>query len=146
MKSNPMQTLVELAQVHESNALKRLASRLAQCRSEEEKFLLLQGYRNDYCVRFSNARQAGMNVPAISNFMQFMNQLEAALGQQKRQVDLSQRQIEDERDAWQQSRRRLQGFESLLKRRQASDRLVEARRAQSGEDEFAARSRQSGCK
>ena len=59
MKHNPMQSLINLAQMRQEARLKQLGHLLAAGRSQEEKLVLLQNYRRDYQAKLTAGSQRG---------------------------------------------------------------------------------------
>jgi flagellar FliJ protein len=134
-----MQTLVNLAQTRQETALKQLADLLAVSRSQEEKLALLKNYRNDYQAKLAADTQRGIAPQELSNFRQFIGQLELAVLQQGDTVTRSMAQAEGGRQRWQASLQALRSFEAILDRRARAARQTETRRDQARDDEFASR-------
>ena len=139
MKHNPMQSLINLAQMRQEARLKQLGHLLAAGRSQEEKLALLQNYRKDYQAKLTAGSQRGIAPHELANFKQFMDQLELAILRQDDSFTQSLTQSEYGRQRWQESLRALRSFETLLERRARTARNAQSRREQASDDEVAAR-------
>lgn len=134
-----LDTLIELARIASDEAAKRLGVALRAVQENEEKLQMLNGYHDDYALRFDAAMVVGMTPMAYRNFQAFLDKLDSAIkGQQDIVLQAGQRS-ERERRHWQDSERKRMSYTTLSNRAQQQAQQVEAKRDQKLMDEHAAR-------
>lgn len=134
-----IETLIHLAQLETDACAKRLGLATNAVKDAEQKLTMLFGYRDDYAQKLNLRGQAGMSPSAYQNFMAFMNKLDNAIHGQQDVVNMSQRRMEQERKAWQESERKRMSYGALQKRDEARKLKIEAKRDQRAMDEHANR-------
>ncbi len=112
------------------------AARLAECqrleREARERLAQLQAYRQDY-LQQAPPRTDGAT---LHNRGAFLARLQAAIEQQRQQLQSCVGQTATARLAWQQARARTEALRTLLQRRAERDRQQAERRAQRELDQF----------
>ncbi|MCG2582877.1 flagellar export protein FliJ [Massilia sp. TS11] len=134
-----LETLTELAQRDVDNAAKRLGQALKALDDAEKKLQLLQGYRNDYAIRFEAAQVQGMAPMAFQNFLAFLGKLDNAVKGQQEVVGHARRRSEQEKQNWQVCERKRLSYATLSQRAAEEALRLENKRDQKMMDEFAAR-------
>jgi flagellar protein FliJ len=135
----PLQMLIELAQEELDAAAQRLG-RAQRDRNDVEKQLnALIDYRNEYYTRFTTSAQLGMAAGNMRNFQAFIDTLDAAIEQQRRQLANATARVEAAKPEWQKQKQKLGSYEVLQARGEAAEALKAARREQKDADEFGAR-------
>ena len=138
-KHTPLHTLIELASNNVDEATKQL-QQLAGSRNEAAQQLsVLQTYREDYAERLQKSTQAGLSASNYHNFRQFILTLDDAIMQQNRVVVQMDAKLETGRKQWQDEKRRLSSYETLLSRQMRQQAVREQRREQRVTDEISAR-------
>ena len=134
-----MQTLINLAQTESDAAAKRLGDTIRAAQDAEQKQGMLQGYRDDYQLRFTQAQASGIAPMQYRNFEAFLAKLDTALKGQAEVVKHAQTRIETARGQWQQCERKRLSYQALLKRAGQEEQQRANKRDQKAMDEHATR-------
>jgi flagellar FliJ protein len=138
-KPSALSTLAELAQ-NETEAAARELGRLQGLRTQAENQLAaLTQYREEYRNRMQDLMRDGMTSSRWQDFAQFLDSLDAAIRQQTETLARAETQLLAGRTNWQQQKRRLNSFDTLIARADAREQVVASRREQRATDEYAAR-------
>lgn len=136
--SQPLDTLLELAQVQVDDATRELG-RLQSARSAAERQLhMLEDYLGDYRARLQQAVQQGLSAAGWQNYQRFIATLEAAINEQRKLLEHTEVELDSGRRCWQDQKRRLNSFDALAQRRQRHEAIQNQRREQKANDEFSA--------
>lgn len=139
-KKFPLQPLLDLAQTKNDEASRRLGQ-LNQQESDTKKQLeQLQQYRRDYQTRMQQASQDGMDPVLLRNFQQFIYKLDAAIAQQIKVVEQSQRSTQMGRNEFNSTMRKLKSFDTLQQRHIETEQKIEAKQELRAADEHTGRS------
>ena len=133
--------LIEFARLRSENAARSLGVSRSREEEESSKLKLLEGYREEYSVRFDQALRTGLDRGAWDNYNQFILKLDAASQQQRDVLEQSRQQVEQCRAAWQRANSKVKSFNTLDQRRQSAERATDERREQREQDELASRKR-----
>ena len=136
-----LQQLIELARSRSDDAARSLGISRSREQTESSKLKLLEGYREEYSVRFDQALRAGLDQGAWDNYRQFMLKLDAAFRQQGELLEKSRKQVEQCRSDWHAANNKVKSFDTLDQRSQRAERATDLRREQREQDEFASRKR-----
>lgn len=132
--------LRELAQKKRDAYAQRLGA-LTRERDEAQKRLdMLVAYRTDYQTRLANASSQGIDLTRLRNYQAFLAQLERAIAQQAELVAQAARNVDGAKAQWTTERTRVESYQTLDDRHDATLARAEQRRAQKLSDEWAARS------
>jgi len=142
-KPFPLQTLLELSQVHMDEAARRLGELLTGEQEAGARVVLLQQYRDEYHQRFIAAARSGIGRDAWSNYQSFLFRLDEAIVQAQALVGQSKQRTAAGQREWLDKRGRVQAFDSLFERHRRREQYVENRQEQKVQDEHAARLRQA---
>ncbi len=138
-KPNPLLTLSELAQ-NDTDAAARELGRLQGLRTQAENQLnQLTQYRQEYRERMQAVATQGMTASRWHDYSRFLDSLDHAIRQQSAALDKADADLLAGRSHWQQQKRRLNSFDTLIARADAREEKVVARREQRTNDEYAAR-------
>ena len=138
-KKFPLQPLLDLAQTKNDEASRRLGQ-LNQQESDTKKQLeQLQQYRRDYQARMQQASQDGMDPVLLRNFQQFIYKLDAAIAQQIKAVEQSQRSTQMGRNEFDSTMRKLKSFDTLQQRHIETEQKIEAKQELRAADEHTGR-------
>ncbi|MDF3035248.1 MAG: fliJ [Paucimonas sp.] len=134
-----LDTLIELASSESDEAAKRLGQAIRAAQDTEERLALLMQYRDDYAARFQASLTAGLTAAGYRNFQNFMDKLDTAISGQQQIVRDAQRQMGEQRTAWQASERKRMSYDVLATRMEKDEQRRETKRDQKQTDEVAAR-------
>jgi flagellar protein FliJ len=135
----PLQMLIELAQNELDAAAQRLGRAQRERNDTEAQLNALVQYRNEYYSRFMASAQLGMAAGNMRNFQAFIDTLDAAIEQQRRQLANATARVEAAKPEWQKQKQKLGSYEVLQARGEAAEARKTARREQRDSDEFGAR-------
>jgi len=135
----PLDTLTELAREATDAAARALGHCHRQRDDARQQLTLLRDYRQDYLEKLQAAMQTGLPATDCHNYQRFIATLDAAIAQQTRVVADADQQLAAGRGLWQQTRRKLNAFETLHTRAQLAQAQRQRVREQRASDEYAAR-------
>ncbi len=134
-----LQVLADLAEHRSHAAARNLALLNSQGERSEEKLRLLEAYLQEYRARLEESVREGLDGERLRNYLAFISRVERAIAEQSAEVDKDKARIEQGKQRWQEEERQRKTFETLIERRSREIKLARARREQSQNDEFAAR-------
>ncbi len=138
-KPNPLNTLADLAQDSTDKAARELG-RLQGLRTQAEQQLnALTQYRHEYRARMQAIAAEGMTSSRWHDFSRFLDSLDHAIRQQNAALAKAEADLLAGRANWQQQKRRLNSFDTLIARAETREQQISARREQRANDEYAAR-------
>lgn len=100
---------------------------------------MIEGYADEYRQRFHAEAAQGMKPYLWDNYARFMQRIDRALGEQKKDLAYLQHQSAEGQRAWLAQHQRLQAYEGLAQRHRAGVQKLAERQAQKLTDEHAAR-------
>jgi flagellar protein FliJ len=131
--------LIDMAERERDQQSKRLAEATARCQAAKDQLAMLEQYRADYEKRRVERAAKGTTTDGYRNFETFIAKLNAAVNQQKRDLEMWQRRCDDIRAEQHNALRKVRSFETLKTKREHEARLLAARQEQALDDEFAMR-------
>ncbi|MCL2829792.1 MAG: flagellar export protein FliJ [Betaproteobacteria bacterium] len=137
-----LQIVLDLMQERADEATRELGRLIAAEKSEKEKLLLLQQYRDEYSQRFLAAARNGLSTREWRNYQDFLDRIDQAIEQQKKTVSTSKEDTVAGQDRWQEQNVKLKAFDTLSQRFHSQEAVREAKREQKITDEIAARRRE----
>ncbi|MFA6921993.1 MAG: flagellar export protein FliJ [Gallionella sp.] len=138
-KKFPLQPLLNLAQTKNEEATRRLGQLNKQELDTKSQLEVLQQYRRDYQTRMQEASQAGMDPILLRNFQEFIYKLDAAIAQQVKTVEQSQRSTQMGRNDFNSTLRKLKSFDTLQQRHIETQQKMEAKQELRAADEHTGR-------
>lgn len=135
----PLQTVLELMQTRADDAAKELGRLISLEKDARSRIALLENYRQEYAARFRTAAESGIKPQQWANFEEFLARLDEAIQQQQQIVDASAGRTAEGQKHWLSQRNRVQAFDQLAQKHEASLRYRENRQDQKIADEFASR-------
>lgn len=136
-KPFPLQTLLNLAQERSDAAAMQLGAIHGHDRNMQQRLQLLLEYRREYAARLAVVAQAGMHSIDWRNFREFIDQIDAAIEQQRELVAKAGREVESGQRHWHTQQRRLKSFDTLSQRHRSAEQKIDARQEQKEQDDFA---------
>ena len=138
-KPFPLQTVLELMQERADEATQQLARLIAAEQDAKKKLDMLQEYRDEYAMRFSEAAKNGLSQLQWKNYQDFLARLDEAIDSQRKFVAQQAKNTEEGQKNWQFHRRKLKAFDTLADRHYSAENAREIKQDQKLQDEFAAR-------
>ncbi|HCI53392.1 MAG TPA: flagellar export protein FliJ [Gallionella sp.] len=139
--SNPfrLQPLLNLAQIKNESATKRLGELNKLQHDSEVQLETLRQYRRDYQERMQTASQQGVDPIVLRNFQQFIYKLDAAIVQQLKAVEQNRLSTQAGLNDYGGTQRKLKSFDTLQQRHIESELKIEAKQEQKAMDEHSGR-------
>ena len=134
-----LQTVLELMQLRADEATRQLARLIANERDAKSKLDMLAQYRDEYATRFKQAAQSGITQREWHNYQEFLNRLDEAIAAQQQMVAVQAKNTAAGQALWQQQRKKLKAIDTLSERHYSSENVLEQKREQKTQDEYAAR-------
>lgn len=139
-KPFPLQPLLNLAQTHNEEAIRRLGLLNKQEHDTQAQLELLLQYRRDYQTRMQDATKQGMDPTLLRNFQEFIYKLDGAIAQQQRVVEQSRMSTQVGRGEFSKAQRKLKSFDTLQQRHIETELKKEAKQELRASDEHTNRS------
>jgi flagellar FliJ protein len=138
-KPFPLQTLLDLARTDSDSAAARLGTLNGRDREMEERLRLLLDYRSEYTAHLARMARTGMNSVDWRNFRKFIDQIDAAIVQQRENVAQAKHEVRAGQHHWHAQQRKLKSFDTLSERHRTAKLRHESRQEQKEQDEFTLR-------
>jgi flagellar protein FliJ len=129
-RSARLQPAVDQAQRREQDALQRLADQQRRMAYVQQQLDDLERYRKEYSLS-----AGGLTVSALLNRQQFVDRIDQAIVQQKREVERQRRVMESARVQWLQTHARERALDSVVERFRVQEQQSEQRQEQAEMDE-----------
>ncbi len=142
-KHSALDTLIELTRTALDNAARLLASERRTQQQILQQLQVLQQYRMEYGQRMQEAMHAGIDPASLLNYRAFLASLDSAIERASRSMLSQQQKVDNSQRVWQEQRRKLNSYDTLVERRQQTALLEASRREQRISDELSARLRQN---
>jgi flagellar FliJ protein len=140
-RSRRFQPIQRLARHSEDQAAQQLGKAQQLLTDQELRLEELTQYRDEYAQQFHQTGQSGLDGRQLQAYQSFLNQLNAAIEQQKQQILQSQQHCEDRRQDWRQQHTHSEVLESAVKRIRSQEQKQEQKQEQRNSDEHALRRR-----
>jgi flagellar FliJ protein len=131
--------VVDMAEKAERTAVQRLGHFQGQARLAQSKLDELEQFRLSYQQQWIDKGGTGVSGQWLMNYQRFLNQLETAVGQQRKSLAWHQDNVDKARGAWQQCYARVEGLRKLVQRYMDEARQLEDKREQKLLDELSQR-------
>lgn len=139
MKPSKYALLVRLAEEKQEAAAERMRQAQAKLADALSRLDQLDAFRNEYRQRLQQGGEKGMPVLQWQDFRRFIARLDEAMHSQQAEVDRCKQTFLLARQAWNNERKQLKAFETLIEREQVRQAALESKRQQKLTDEFATR-------
>jgi flagellar FliJ protein len=137
---SPMGTLRDLAQ----KALDQAVTQLGQVRQSrlnaEQQLTMLLNYQDEYRQQLNTTLNGGIDALSWQNYQQFIQTLDKAIEQHRRQLAQWNQRLDQAVSHWQDKQQRLNAYQTLADRALLQQQVIEGRLDQKRMDEFAQRS------
>ncbi|WNW11134.1 flagellar export protein FliJ [Pseudomonas sp. DTU_2021_1001937_2_SI_NGA_ILE_001] len=131
--------VVEMAESAERSAAQRLGHAQGQVNLAHNKLEELEQFRLNYQQQWIDKGGHGVSGQWLMNYQRFLNQLETAIGQQRKSLAWHQANLDRARGVWQQAYARVEGLRKLVQRYIDEARALEDKREQKLLDELSQR-------
>ena len=132
-----LQVLLDLTQQRVDAATSELQRLHARWREAQSELDQLQGENTEYSAGLSARLARGMSMHQLNDYRLFLDKLAQAVQAQSQELDERRRDWEEGHARWLCLRQRHQALAVLAQRHSTSEAVVEARREQKAQDEFA---------
>jgi flagellar FliJ protein len=132
-----LQLVLDLALQSVAAATTELQRLRAQLNEAQSKLDQLQGYATEYSTALSARLAQGMPAHQLNDYCLFQGKLARAIQAQSEEADRRRHAWDEAHARWLALRQRHQALGVLAQRHAAAEALVEARREQKEQDEFA---------
>jgi flagellar protein FliJ len=132
-----LQVLLDLAQRRLDAATVELQRMRAAWQEAQTKLDQLKAYETEYATSLHTRMGQGISVAQLNDYRLFLAKLARAIETQGGEVQRRQRAWEAEHARWLQLKQRQQALEVLAQRHAAEQVVLEGRREQKQQDEFA---------
>jgi flagellar FliJ protein len=129
-RSERLQPAVDQAERREQEALQRLAEQQQRSAYVQQQLDELERYRKEYSLS-----GGGLTVSALLNRQQFVERIDQAIVQQRREVERQQQLTETTRLQWLQAHAREKALDSVVGRYRTIEQQSEQRQEQADIDE-----------
>ncbi len=134
-----LMTLVNLAEHHNDAATRKLGQLNVQQQGAQQQLDTLLEFRRDYQVQMQNSAQEGLSHTELNNFQQFIYKLDAAIAQQRKQLENNMLSTQVGRDMFNVTRRKLQSLDTLRQRHLDKEKIIADKAEQKELDEHTGR-------
>lgn len=134
-----LQPLLDLMQERTDEATRRLGQLIAAEQSARGRLELLVQYREEYLGGFRAEQSAGLSLQSWRNYQEFLGQLDEAIRQQAREVEISEQNRVKGQKHWKEQHTRLKAIDTLAIRHEQAEEKKELKREQKLHDEIATR-------
>lgn len=129
-KKRPIERVASLAKSRENKAAKTLAENIGRHKQETEKHRQIRTYRVEYETHLNGLQQAGVDARTLSEYRQFLGNLDDAIDQQSSIVRNAEKVVGESRSDWLNRYHRTSALEQLVElqakeRRQAADKKLQ---------------------
>ena len=135
-RSERFKPLHRLAQQSEDVAAQTLGKIQRELNDQHARLDELVMYHEDYTRRFSQQASKGMSITQVLSYQKFISQLEAAIEEQKRQIQRVSEACTACRDDWHEERKKTQVMEKVMLRYRKQEQVIQNRQEQRRNDEF----------
>ncbi len=120
-KSSRIQPLKNLASRHEQQAARVLGQSQTQLGQQQGRLQELFSYREEYQQRFYRHAKNGIDGAQLQTYQSFIQQLDEAIRQQRRQVDQSAQTCHTVTAQWREKHIRTQVLDKTIQRLQVNE-------------------------
>lgn len=127
-----LKTLIDRQAEQEAIKLAELTSRM---QNETSKLEQLKTYKNEYLNQYAGVGST-INPQYLQGREKIMKQLDYAISQQSKQIDLVQRHVDYQKNVWMKLHAKVQAYQSWIEKLLSEESQYESRQDQKRLDEF----------
>lgn len=136
-KSERLKPVERISASREEDAARALGNSNQAVQTQEQRLVELEQYRNEYYRYVQERGAAGLSAGKLQELQRFLNNLNLAIEQQKRVVELARRDREQMKASWQQARGKHRALNKVIERYREDERRAAGKREQKENDEHA---------
>lgn len=140
MKRDPIKRVAFLAKNKEGQAARKLVETIDRHRRAADKCNQIRGYREEYEVHFDNLSKVGVDSRALSEYRQFLGNLDDAVDQQMSVVNQTAEKVGEQRSEWLNKYHRKSALDQLVELQAKEKVQTQEKRQQKEVDEVSSRS------
>ncbi|MDT8428968.1 MAG: flagellar export protein FliJ [Pseudomonadales bacterium] len=134
-RSQRLQPILKIAALEADKAARAMAYMEQKLTAETDKQNLLHQHLQEYRQQLQDDGRAGINAQSLRMNQQFLANIEQAIKQQKRQIELVGQQLQQVRQIWQQRDIRRQSLEKMIEKLHRQEKQLQERMEQKAQDE-----------
>ncbi|MCH1920580.1 flagellar export protein FliJ [Shewanella sp. A3A] len=138
MATDPLFTVLKLAQDAEEQAALKLKAAQLECQRRQSQLQSLNSYRLDYMQQLSAQQGKQIRADYYQQFHRFIRQVDDAIRQQAAVVQDADKQRQYRQQYWMETQQKRKAVELLLEKKAAARAVKQAKQEQKMTDEFAA--------
>ncbi|WP_417762047.1 flagellar export protein FliJ [Shewanella sp.] len=138
MATDPLFTVLKLAQEAEEQAALKLKAAQLECQRRQSQLQSLNSYRLDYMQQLTNHQGQQIRADYYQQFHRFIRQVDDAIKQQAIVVQDADKQRQYRQQYWMETRQKRKAVELLLEKKATALAIKQAKQEQKMTDEFAA--------
>ncbi len=120
-------------------AAEALAQAIKVANEAQSKHDMLRDYRQSYADNLVKSMEIGISAESYLNFQNFLHKLDQAMSGQMEMVEYTKRQVQVQRELWQESQRKKLSYDVLSQRSDKKAQQAELKKDQKMMDEYAMR-------
>lgn len=136
-KSQRMKPVLKIAQARKETAIRELGAAQRHLREQETRLNELHEYRKEYLQQTDVAGGKGINAVRYVHIQHFLNNLNAAIEQQRQVVEYAVHICEEKKRFWQEARTKSESLDRVVRHYVRQELHEESRREQKETDEVA---------
>lgn len=140
MKRDAIKRVAFLAKNREGQAARKLVETIDKHKQAEDKCEQIRGYRAEYEAHFDSLSKAGVNSRALSEYRQFLGNLDDAVSQQLSLVNKAAEHVGEHRSEWLHKYHRKSALDQLVELNHREKVKIEDKKQQKELDEVSGRS------
>jgi flagellar protein FliJ len=137
--SERMQIVADSAQERMQEVAARLASARNRFEQKQEKLRELERYRDEYMQGLLHKSRAGLGALQMKDYNVFLDRLNEAIQLQANLLESARLEIERCVQQWHDAQQRCNALDRVVESKLQTERLMDERREQKEENEFARR-------
>lgn len=138
-KSKRMTSIRKLVKQEERNQAMLLGEIQQKLLHEQNQIAQLKLYFNSYNGQMDNWASTKLNGRTLTDFNLFMSQLKFAIGEQGKNIDKVNQELEQQRKAWLQANNKLKVIDNYIARLKVDEAVQDSKQEQKIIDELCAR-------
>ncbi len=112
-----LQPVAKVAKANERNAARQMGETMRRANEQKAQLETLVGYREEYYKHYAAASRQGLSARQLQEYQVFLQRLDAAIAEQRQQVDQALRQCEQSRSQWQGRHNHSRMIDKVVERR-----------------------------
>ena len=137
-KSDRLKPVQHLSEAKEQDAARALGNSNRDVSEQEQRLAELEGYRDEYARYYQQRGEAGVTAAKLMELQRFLYNLNKAIEQQQKVVEMARQRSEQTRQQWTKARGKRQALGKVAERYRQEEERSASRQEQKETDELAA--------